>query len=84
MCLKGPCVTARKSGNRRVEFSMKKSFIKLRTAMLEAGVSMSDVARSLGVTRQTISSKFAGRTRWTLDEMLIVAEMVRVDLNVFR
>lgn len=51
----------------------------LRTLLLAYGERQEDVAAALGVTQAAVSNKMAGKTRWSIEDLAILAEHFGVD-----
>lgn len=57
---------------------MKKPYLKLKGRIMACGFTQEQVANSIGITQQALSMKLNGKTRWTVPEMYIVGEVLRV------
>ena len=65
---------------------MARPFSTLRSAMTEADVDESVLARLLGIRRETVSRKMSGRAQWTLSEMYAALDLLgrpAKDLHLF-
>jgi len=50
----------------------RQKFIRLRTALLKAGLQGNDVAQLLGLQPDNVSKRLAGTVQWTLEEQAVL------------
>jgi transcriptional regulator with XRE-family HTH domain len=54
----------------------------VRAWMARRGVKQQDLADRLGITQPSLSMRLRGRTRWTINDLVIVAETLKVPVSV--
>ena len=54
----------------------------VRAWMARRGVKQQDLADRLGITQPSFSMRLRGRTRWTINDLVIVAETLKVPVSV--
>jgi len=52
---------------------------KLKGRMIEKGYSQSKMAKEIGISVQTLNAKLNGRTQFTLDEVVKITSILRID-----
>jgi transcriptional regulator with XRE-family HTH domain len=50
--------------------------------MARRGVKQQEIAARLGITQPSLSMRLRGRTRWTINDLVIVAETLNVPVSV--
>lgn len=60
-----------------------KHFLKLRGAVASKGESLTSLADELGITQQALSNKLAGRSPFTLWEMLTACNFLDAQIDIF-
>lgn len=51
----------------------------VRAEAARAGLTQSELARALGVSRMAVSDRYRGRTPWTLDELEVVGAILGLE-----
>ena len=54
----------------------------VRAWMARRGVKQQDLAVRLGITQPSLSMRLRGRTRWTINDLVIVAETLSIPVSV--
>ena len=54
----------------------------VRAWMARRGVKQQEIADRLGITQPSLSMRLRGRTRWTINDLVIVAETLKVPASV--
>jgi transcriptional regulator with XRE-family HTH domain len=54
----------------------------VRAWMARRGVKQQEIAARLGITQPSLSMRLRGRTRWTINDLVIVAETLNVPVSV--
>jgi transcriptional regulator with XRE-family HTH domain len=54
----------------------------VRAWMARRGVKQQEIADRLGITQPSLSMRLRGRTRWTINDLVIVAETLKVPVSV--
>jgi transcriptional regulator with XRE-family HTH domain len=54
----------------------------VRAWMARRGVKQHEIADRLGITQPSLSMRLRGRTRWTINDLVIVAETLKVPVSV--
>lgn len=60
---------------------MKEKFLNLRVAMTKAQLSVSDIAKEMGISPQALYSKLNGRINFTLSDMKSIKEILNKRLG---
>ena len=50
--------------------------------MARRGVKQQEIADRLGITQPSLSMRLRGRTRWSINDLVIVAETLNVPVSV--
>lgn len=53
----------------------------VRAWMARRGVKQQEIADRLGITQPSLSMRLRGRTRWTINDLVIVAETLKVPVS---
>lgn len=69
------------AGNEVDELTLRVSG-EVRAWMARRGVKQQDLADRLGITQPSLSMRLRGRTRWTINDLVIVAETLKVPVSV--
>jgi transcriptional regulator with XRE-family HTH domain len=54
---------------------------KIRAAMLDRGISQTTIGDRLGLVQTAVSHRLTGRTRWLLDDILTIADILDVPVT---
>ena len=69
------------AGNEVDELTLRVSG-EVRAWMARRGVKQQELADRLGITQPSLSMRLRGRTRWTINDLVIVAETLKVPVSV--
>ena len=77
----GGLIVGRVAGNEVDELTLRVSG-EVRAWMARRGVKQQELADRLGITQPSLSMRLRGRTRWTINDLAIVAETLKVPVSV--
>ena len=77
----GALIVTRVAGNDVNDLTLRVSG-EVRAWMARRGVRQQDLAERLGITQPSLSSRLRGRTRWTINDLVVVAETLNVPVSV--
>lgn len=52
---------------------------KMNNLMAEHQFTFAQLAEKLGVSKQTLTRKFNGKTEWTYSEMMVLVELLKIE-----
>ena len=73
-------IVGRVAGNDVDELTLRVSR-EVRAWMARRGVKQQEIADRLGITQPSLSMRLRGRTRWTINDLVIVAETLKVPVS---
>ena len=73
-------IVSRVAGNDVDELTLRVSG-EVRAWMARRGVKQQEIAERLGITQPSLSMRLRGRTRWTINDLVLVAEALNVPVS---